>query len=438
MAGFTHRGGKLYCEDIPVTDLAARHGTPLYLYSRSALLEALAEIKQAFRPARPLICYSVKANSNLSILRLLARAGSGFDVVSGGELFRALRAGAKPERVVFAGVGKTADEITDALEAGICMFNVESEQELSTIDEIAGRLGKRARVALRVNPDVDALTHAKTTTARKESKFGIDLPTAKRLFAQRAAYPHTDLCGVHVHLGSPIYSVAPFRRAMRKIGALVAAARRDGARVTVLNVGGGYAISYDGRPVIRPVDYARVILPVVESLGLRLCVEPGRFIAGNAGILVSRVIRKKEGWSGRRFLVIDAGMNDLLRPALYGANHHIWPVVGPPSPAFGGARRRRIGATLERADVVGPICESCDCFGRDLALPAVQEGDLLAIYSAGAYGMAMASTYNSRPRPCELLVSGKRVRVIRRRESYEDLVRGEDRAVGPPPSGRGG
>jgi len=438
MTGFSHRGGNLFCEDLPVADLAARYGTPLYVYSRRAILHAFAEMKRAFRQARPLIFYSIKANSNIGILRTLARAGAGFDVVSGGELFRALHAGANPNRIVFSGVGKTDEEIAHALRARIFMLNVESAEELAAVNRIARHLGVRAHVALRVNPDVDARTHAKTTTGRKESKFGIDLPTAQRLLAERANYPAADICGIHMHLGSPIYTVMPFLRAMKRVSALVARARQDGAHLSVLNVGGGFAISYDGRPVIQPEDYARVILPAVKSLRLRLCIEPGRFIVGNAGILVGRVIRKKVGWHGRRFLIVDAGMNDLVRPALYGARHHIWPVCGPPSPAFGSGRRPAGSDGWERVDVVGPICESSDCFGCDMLLPPTREGDLLAIYSAGAYGMAMASTYNSRPRACEVLVSGRRARVIRRRETYKDLIRGEDVPDGTPPQGRRG
>ena len=423
MQAFTHKNRQLFCEDIPVERLAAKYGSPLYVYSRRSFLDRLSEIRNAFSPANPLICYSVKANSNLSILRMLARAGAGFDIVSGGELFRALKAGAKTSKIVFAGVGKSPNEIAVALRAGIFMFNAESEAEVAAASRIAGELGLRARIALRLNPDVDARTHAKTTTARKENKFGIDLHTARNIFAQRERYPNADICGIHIHLGSPIYSVAPFRSAMRKVKSFVREVRALGAEITHLNVGGGYAISYDGKPVIRPADYAKIVLPAVKTMNLRLCLEPGRFIAGNSGILVSRVIYRKEGWLGRKFLVIDAAMNDLLRPALYGSYHHIWPASGPPSPAFGP--RRKSPGKLETVDIVGPICESSDCFGAKRRIPPLREGDLVVIYGAGAYGMAMSSTYNSRPRPCEVLVNQNRVRLIRRRETYEDLIRGE-------------
>lgn len=423
MQAFIHKNRQLFCEDIPVERLAAKHGTPLYIYSRRSFLERLSEIRNAFSPANPLICYSVKANSNLSILRMLARAGAGFDIVSGGELFRALKAGAKPSKIVFAGVGKSPNEMAAALKAGIFMFNAESEAEVAAASRVAGELGLRARIALRLNPDVDARTHAKTTTAKKENKFGIDLHTARNIFAQRERYPNADICGIHIHLGSPIYSVAPFRSAMRKVKTFVREIRALGAEITHLNVGGGYAISYDGKPVIRPTDYAKVVLPAVKTMNLRLCIEPGRFIAGNSGILVSRVIYRKEGWFGRKFLIIDAAMNDLLRPALYDSYHHIWPASGPPSPAFDP--RRKSPCKLETVDIVGPICESSDCFGAKRRIPALREGNLVVIYSVGAYGMAMGSTYNSRPRPCEVLVHQNRARVIRHRETYEDLIRGE-------------
>ncbi|MHA1517347.1 MAG: diaminopimelate decarboxylase [Alphaproteobacteria bacterium] len=427
MEAFTYRNGRLFCENKSVETLAARYGTPLYVYSRRAFLAHLDEIKRAFRPASPLICYSVKANSNLSILRLLARAGAGFDIVSGGELFRALKSGARASSIVFAGVGKSPPEIAVALKAGIFMFNAESEAELDAANHVAGKLALTARVALRLNPDVDARTHAKTTTAKKENKFGIDLQTARDIFARRERYPHIDICGIHLHLGSPIYSLAPFRSAMRKLKGFLGNVRNLGARVTTLNIGGGYAISYDGKPTLRPADYAQVVLPAVKAMNVKLCLEPGRFIAGNAGILLSRVIYRKDGWLGRKFIILDAAMNDLLRPALYGSYHHIWPVSGPPSPLFGptGQRGGRRPHDLETVDIVGPVCESSDCFAANRKISPLQKGDLVAIYSAGAYGMAMSSTYNSRPRPCEVLVSGKRARVIRRRETYDDLIRGE-------------
>jgi diaminopimelate decarboxylase len=372
-----------------------------------------------------LICYSVKANSNSSILRLLARANAGFDVVSGGELFRVLEAGGAPSKIVFAGVGKTPGEIAAALRAGIHMFNVESEAELSAIDAVAARSGRKAKVALRLNPNVDAQTHTKTSTGRKEDKFGIDLPIARELFADRARYSHLEIAGVHMHLGSPLYSVAPIRRALAKVRRFIREVRELGARPRTLNVGGGFCISYDGRKVIRPADYAAAILPAARELGMQLIIEPGRFIVGNSAILLSRVIYVKEGWEGRKFVIIDAAMNDLIRPALYGAYHHIWPVRGPVAPLLGAPGRGAAETGLETMDIVGPICETSDCFARDRRLPPVKSGDLIAVFSAGAYGMAMSSTYNSRPRAAEVLVNGGKTQRIRKRESYRDLVRGE-------------
>ena len=423
MDGFSHRKGRLHCEGVAVETLAKRYGTPLYVYSRAAIVARLAELKAAFRPARPLISYSVKANSNLSILRLLARQGTGFDIVSGGELYRVLKAGANPGKVVFAGVGKTSEEICAGLKAGIRMFNVESAAELEVINREAGRLKRHAQVALRLNPDVDARTNVKTTTGRKENKFGIDLHRARDLFAARARYSSVSLRGIHFHIGSPIYSVAPFRSALRKAARFIKEVRALGAEVDTLNVGGGYCISYDGQEVIRPRDYAKVILPAVKALDMRLILEPGRFILGNAGILVSRVVCVKQGWLDRRFVILDAGMNDLMRPALYEAYHHIWPVSGAAPILLSG--RRSSSRRLEKVDIVGPICETGDCFGRDREMPPLRDGNLVAIYSAGAYGMVMGSHYNSRPRPCEVLVSDRRHRLIRRRETYEDLIRGE-------------
>jgi diaminopimelate decarboxylase len=422
MDGFSQKRGELYCEGVSVESLARKHGTPLYIYSRAALEARLGELQQAFRAANPLICYSVKANSNLSILRLLAKAGAGFDIVSGGELFRALKAGADPAKIVFAGVGKRPDEIGAALRAGIRMFNAESEAEIAAADAVARGMGRTAVMALRVNPDVDARTHAKTTTGRKDNKFGIALPHARRIFAERARYPNVELSGIHLHLGSPIYTTTPYAEALAKMEGFVAEVRAMGAELKTLNMGGGYCVAYEGQKVIRPRDYARVIVPAAKRLGLQLIIEPGRFVAANSAALLARVVYVKEGWNRRRFVILDAAMNDLVRPAMYGSHHHIWPARGPASPlvAAGGGKGR-----LETVDIVGPICETSDCFAKDRALPPVKAGELMVIFSAGAYGMAMSSSYNSRPRAAEALVDGTRARIIRKRETYEDLVRGE-------------
>lgn len=424
MDGFSYRNGQLHCENLPVASLAERYGTPLYVYSNSALLNRLGELQQAFAPAKPHICYSIKANSNLSILRLLNRAGAGFDIVSVGELYRALKAGADPARIVFAGVGKTPDEIRAALKAGIRMFNAESEAELRAADAVAASLGRKATVALRINPDVNARTHANTTTGRKENKFGIALPHARRIFAQRRHYPNLNITGIHLHLGSPIYTVEPYEKALHKMRSFVAEVRSLGAEVRTMNMGGGYAVSYDGRRVITPRDYARAILPPIREMGLELIIEPGRYIVANSAVLLSRVTYVKEGWLKRRFVILDTAMNDLMRPALYGSHHEIWPAVGAPAPILGSARARK-PARLETVDIVGPICETTDCFARDRRIPAVRAGDVVVLFSAGAYGMSMSSTYNSRCRPAEVMVAGKRARLIRKRESHEELTRGE-------------
>jgi diaminopimelate decarboxylase len=418
---FSYRSDGLWCENVRVSDLADEEGTPLYVYSRSALEWRFDRIRDAFSDLEPLICYSIKANGNLSVLRLLAERGSGFDIVSGGELFRALKAGASPEKIVYAGVGKSAAEIRQALEAGIYQFNVESPSELRAIDRVAGEMGVRARTALRLNPDVDARTHAKTTTGKKETKFGIPLDEGLGIFEGREAFPNVDVNGIHLHLGSPIYTVEPYREALDKMADFIPRVRKTGAAVETLNVGGGYCISYDGRDVLTPAEYAEVIVPAVRELGCRLILEPGRYIVGNAALLVTRVTYLKEGWAGRRFVICDAAMNDLLRPALYDAYHHIWPLKGPGSPVFFGGG----GNNLQEVDVVGPICESSDVFARDRKLPSLEEGDLLAVFSAGAYGLSMSSNYNGRPRPAEVLVEGRGYRTIRTRETYEDLIRGE-------------
>jgi diaminopimelate decarboxylase len=422
MDGFSYRAGQLHCEGVSVAGLARRYGTPLYVYSRAAILNRLKEIQRAFRPAKPLICFSVKSNANQTLLSLLAEAGSGFDIVSGGELFRVLKAGGDPSKIVYAGVGKTLLEIEQAIRAGILMFNAESEEELVAINRVAGTCRRKARVALRVNPDVDARTHAKTTTGKRDNKFGIDLETAAGLFADSARFPNLEISGVHLHLGSPIYSVEPYRSALKKVSGFLRDIRRRGAVVRTLNIGGGYAISYDGKKVIGPNDYAATILPALPKLNVELILEPGRFILGNSAVLVSRVTYVKTGWGGRKFTILDAGMNDLLRPALYDSHHHIWPVSGAPSPLVNGSRAK---VKTELTDIVGPICETSDCFAKDRRVPPLKEGDYVAIFSAGAYGMSMSSNYNARPRPCEVLVGGRKSSVIRRRETYEDLVRGE-------------
>ncbi|MBI2470622.1 MAG: diaminopimelate decarboxylase [Planctomycetes bacterium] len=427
MNAFEYRGKTLFCEDVRIDDVISEVGTPAYVYSKNAILARYQELKTAFQDVDTLICFSVKSNSNLSICKILADEGSGFDVVSGGELFRAVKAGGDPSRIVFAGVGKMDREIKYALENDIFMFNVESAAELEHINKLAGEFCKTPRVALRINPDIDANTHAKTTTGKKENKFGIDLSEAEMIIKQSAKYPNVDLCGLHVHLGSPIYTVDPYVRAFRKILALIQKCRNDGMDIEYMNIGGGYCISYTGEKVIRPKDYASKILPLVKEMQCNLIMEPGRFIVGNSGILVSQVIYTKETVHGKKFVICDAAMNDLIRPALYDAFHRIWPVnTNIKMPEVENPDKCAVKRGMELVDIVGPVCESSDAFAINRAFPKVKEGDLLAIFSAGAYGFTMSSSYNSRPRPCEVLVDGDQFRIIRKRETYEDLVRDED------------
>ena len=427
MDAFEYRNKTLFCENVRIDDIIGEVGTPAYIYSKNAILTRYNDLKTAFQDVDTLICFSVKSNSNLSICKILADEGSGFDVVSGGELFRAIKSGGDPSRIVFAGVGKMDREIKYALENDIFMFNVESVAELEHINKLAGEADKTPRVALRINPDIDAKTHAKTTTGKKENKFGIDLSEAEKIISQSIRYANVDLCGLHVHLGSPIYTVDPYVRALRKIRALIQNCRNEGMDIKYMNIGGGYCISYTGEKVIRPKDYASKIIPLVKEMQCNLIMEPGRFIIGNAGVLISQVIYTKETVHGKKFVICDAAMNDLIRPALYDAFHRIWPVnTNIKMPEVENPDKTTVMKGMELVDIVGPVCESSDTFATYRALPKVKEGDLLAIFSAGAYGFTMSSSYNSRPRPCEVLVDGGKFSIIRKRETYEDLVRGED------------
>ena len=422
---FSYRANSLYCEDVPVEDIVREVGSPVYIYSEGSVLSHYRELAEAFGDAEPLICFSVKSNSNLSVLKLLAEQGSGFDVVSGGELYRALKAGGNPSKVVFAGIGKNAEEITHALDQNILMFNVESKEELENINRLALSAQKVARVALRLNPDVDADTHAKTTTGKKENKFGIDIKAAKELF--RNGYVKKlggiRLIGLHVHLGSPIWSAGPYVEGLKKLKGYLSFCKKHGVDIEYVNIGGGYCISYTGETVARPADYAKEILPLFKSFGCKLVMEPGRFIVGNAGIMVTRVTYNKETSHGKRFVICDGAMNDLLRPTLYDAFHRIWPVRSTvPMPEVLRDKGLRKTKGMVMADIVGPVCESSDYFAKDRVIPDVKDGEYLAIFSVGAYGFTMSSNYNSRPRPCEVLVNGNKFCVARRRETYEDLV----------------
>jgi diaminopimelate decarboxylase len=408
----------LHCDDVPLTKLAERYGTPLYVYSATTIHERLAAFESAFRNIPHTICYSVKANSNLSILRLLARAGCGFDVVSGGELERVLAADRRAARkIVFSGVGKSRDEITAALKAGILLFNVESESELLALAECAARLRKVARVALRVNPDVAADTHPYISTGLHKHKFGVPIGSARALYAKASGARYLKVAGVSVHIGSQITDAAPFAEAVARVADFVRELRADGHRVDYVDTGGGLGIDYREQG-LRFEDYvakyARAITNPLRGLNVHLLLEPGRAIVGPAGVLITSVLYRKQN-DGKRFLVVDAAMNDLIRPALYSAYHEIVPVV----------QSKDSSVKKETVDVVGPVCESGDFFARDRELPRVEEGSLLAILDTGAYGMVLASNYNTRPRPAEVLVSGKSFKVIRRRERVRELYSAE-------------
>ena len=412
MDEFRYRRKKLYCEDVPVAEIAKKVGTPFYLYSYSTLERHFKAFDGAFSKVPHIVAFATKANSNLALLRLFGSLGGGADIVSGGELFRALKAGINPKRIVFAGVGKTGEEIRDALRADILMFNVESSQELLAIDEVAKELGVKAPIALRVNPDINPKTHPYISTGLKKSKFGIQITKAVEQYQLATRLANVEIVGIHSHIGSQLTRVKPFVDALKRVSRLIEELRtRFGIKIRYLDFGGGLGISYrDEKPPL-PRELARAVVPMIRSLGCTLILEPGRVIVGNAGVLVTRVIYTKEGES-KRFAVVDAGMNDLLRPSLYGAYHEIVPVVK-------NRRPRKV------VDVVGPICESGDFLAQDRPLPQVQPGELLAVLSAGAYGFSMASNYNARPRPAEVLVQGEKYDIIREREAYDDLIRGE-------------
>lgn len=410
---FVYRNHELHCESASLTRLAELYGTPLYVYSGSTIEERFKTFDRAFRSVPHTVCYSVKANSNLSILRLLAKLGAGFDVVSGGELERVLRADKSAvSRVVFSGVGKTRAEMELALRRGILLFNLESESELRGLADVAGRLKKTARIAFRVNPDVLAKTHPYITTGMREHKFGVPIRDARRLYNLAAEYEWLEPAGISVHIGSQITEVTPFRRTMERVLKLAAELMHDGLNIGFIDAGGGLGISYDGGPAdhfSRTVrEYSEALLAPLRGQPFHLLLEPGRSIIAPAGALLTRVLYVKEN-SGKRFLVTDAGMNDLIRPSLYDAYHEIVPV-------------KASGTKQSEFDVVGPICETGDFFARGRKLPEVAEGDLIAILDTGAYGMSISSNYNSRPRSAEVMVEGNKAQVIRRRERIEDLV----------------
>jgi diaminopimelate decarboxylase len=425
MDHFEYRNRNLYCEDVPLTAIAEKYGTPVYVYSTATLLRHLNQIQTAFADAKPLICYSVKANGNIHIGKLMHQHGSGFDVTSGGEFYRAEKAGAKGQQIVFAGVGKSDAEIRYALEKNVYLFDVESEEELHNIGRIAQSMGRKAPVALRVNPDLPPKTHVKTDTSVKGVKFGLDIETVLDVARGVLGHAGLDVMGLHMHLGSPILKTDPYKEGSAKAVKLIAELRKMGHPIRVINMGGGFGIHYRKQEALPASAFAEVILPAVKETGCQLVLEPGRFIVGNAGVLVSKVLYTKDT-GGKQYIIQDAAMNDLIRPTLYDSFHRIWPVQPrgdvPEKPEDFEAD---IPGTSPR-DVVGPVCESGDFLAKARNLPTLKRDDLLCVFSAGAYGMSMASNYNARCRVAEVLVDGSEHRLIRRRETYDDLVRSEE------------
>jgi diaminopimelate decarboxylase len=413
MNNFEYRHGELHCEDVPVSRIAKEVGTPCYVYSHATLLRHFRAYDSAFKNIPHVIAFAMKANSNLAVLRLMAKEGSGADIVSGGELFRALKAGVPASKIVFAGVGKSPEEIRDALKADILMFNVESPAEIHAINEVAASVGKKARIALRINPDVDPKTHPYISTGMKKSKFGIAADRALEEYKMASSLGHTDVVGVHAHIGSQLTDVTPFVDSLKKVVVLIDTLKGHGIHIRYLNIGGGLGITYSEEKPPLPQDLADAISPLVKDLGLTLVMEPGRVIVGNAGILVTKALYEKAGET-KHFVIVDAAMNDLIRPSLYGAYHEIRPLN---EEAAHRAKRQM--------DIVGPVCESGDFLAKDRSLAAVKPGELLAVMSAGAYGFVMSSNYNSRPRVPEVLIRGGEIHVIRERETYDDLIKGE-------------
>lgn len=411
MHDFQYRGNELYCEDFPIAEIAKEVGTPFYLYSLNTLEMHFQAFDQSFSQVDHLVCYSAKANSNIAILRIFVRLGAGVDVVSGGEIFRALKAGTPPERIVYSGVGKRAEEIEYALELPILMFNVESAQELVAIDRLAGQMGTQARVSLRVNPDVDPRTHPYISTGLKKNKFGINIQKSLDEYILANTLPHIKVVGVSCHIGSQLTEVGPFVESVRRIKELILRLRPAGINIRYIDLGGGLGITYHQEEPPHPRDYAQALLNELGDIDCTLILEPGRVILGNAGILVTKVLYTKDTGE-KNFIIVDAAMNDLIRPSLYGSYQRIQPIL----------KKDRLEIV---ADVVGPICESADFLARDRKIGKVEPGELLAVMSAGAYGFSMSSNYNSRPRAAEVLVNKDRFYIIRQREDYEDLIKGE-------------
>ncbi len=411
MHHFQYQKDELYCEEIPVSKIAKDVDTPLYLYSHATLRQHFRAFDDSFKGIKHLTCFSMKSNSNMAILRLFAREGGGADIVSGGELYRALRAGMDPKKIVYSGVGKRVEDLEYALESDILLFNAESSQEILQLNEVAKRLGKKATLAIRVNPDIDPQTHPYISTGLKENKFGIDINESLEQYTSASGLSNLTVSGVSCHIGSQLTQVSPFLDALRKLKGLIKRLDDAGIPIRYLDLGGGLGITYDRERPPHPNDYARALKKELDSKDLTLIFEPGRVIMGNAGILVTKVLYTKSTQE-KRFIIVDAAMNDLIRPSLYGSFHGIQPV-------------RRLGRQKTKADIVGPICESGDFLAKDREVESFDPGDLMAVMSSGAYGFSMSSNYNSRARAAEVMVKGDRYYIIRARETYEDLVRGE-------------
>ncbi|MCX8028288.1 MAG: diaminopimelate decarboxylase [Thermodesulfovibrionales bacterium] len=412
MNHFHYVKDELYAEDVPVLKIAQEVNTPVYVYSHATLTRHVIAYQDAFKDIPHIICYALKANSNGAIINLFSKMGCGADIVSGGELFRAIKWGIKPKNIVYAGVGKTPEEIEYALKKNILMFNVESPEELIQIDEIAGKMGKTAPVALRINPDIDPQTHPYISTGLKKHKFGIAIEDGIKYYRMARDLRHVRIVGVHKHIGSQLTKVEPFVDALKRILLLVDDLHKEGIHIRFIDIGGGVGITYNDEEPPHPKDLAKRVIPLLKDRNITLILEPGRSIVGNAGILITKVLYLKKGVD-KQFVIVDAGMNDLIRPSIYGAYHKIQPVI------------KKDGSHKIVADIVGPICESGDFFAKDREIQGVKSGDYIAIMSAGAYGFSMSSNYNSRPRPAEVMVKGNEYAIIRKREGLKDLIRGE-------------
>jgi diaminopimelate decarboxylase len=418
---FEYKQGKLFAENVSIETIAEEVGTPVYIYSKATFIDHLEKIQKAYSQLDTTVCFSVKACGNINILKFMAEAGSGFDIVSGGELYRALQAGGDPSKIVYAGVGKTDAEIIEALDTGIGYFNIESEQELENLIRLAQQQGKQTRAALRVNPDVEVKTHAFLKTGKKETKFGVDIERALKVFDDFGRNNSVRLCAIHLHLGTGGKKIDPYVEAVKKILPLIDKLRTQGHTIEAIDLGGGYGADYESNTVPSAAEYASGIVPLLKEKNVKLILEPGKSICANAGIMVTRVLYTKRG-GRKKFIIVDAGMNDLIRPSLYDAFHFIWPAkvdekYVPP--------QREEGLQLngtEPVDIVGPICEGADFFAKDRPMPKVERGDLMSVFTTGAYGFTMSSNYNARGRTAEVLVDGEKFSVIRKRETYEDLI----------------